>query len=113
MAAVAVVAVPFAYYFTLTAHAGTGRDTCLRLRRRYLPIASTGFIVVIAVLVLADPDIGRLGGGWARARDFLMQLMLLLNVFVAAGTFLFVYYVVAAIVASSPRVWTKALTQPA
>jgi hypothetical protein len=109
MAVVAILAGGLGFYFTIGAHAGRQRGPCLKLKNWYVLWSICGILFTVAILLVADPDFVKVGSLFERIRELLLSTMLLLNFFVAAGVFIFVYFLVGAIVLSSPKLWTSEL----
>jgi hypothetical protein len=109
MAIAALFAGALGFYFTIGAHGGRQRGPCLKLRNWYAMWSVLGIAFTLIVLLLTDPDFAKIASGFEGVRELLFSSMLLLNVLVAAGVFVFVYFLVGAILLSSPRLWTSEL----
>jgi uncharacterized Tic20 family protein len=74
-----------------------------RLLRFHVVFAILSFVLVVAILALADPGLAAISTVLARIREFVLTTMLIFNVLIAVGTFVFAYAGAAAILISAPR----------
>ena len=92
------------YWFTVAKWSGRGRDACLRRRSWYFWLCLISSLVIVAMLLTLEPDTAR---SWhlEKVRDVLISSNFLPNAIGFLGVFFGTYFLVGAIVLSSPRLW--------
>lgn len=91
------------YFLTATAWVGRGGARCLRRRNLYLSIFWIPLVVFVGTLVLLRPEMAIAFPLVRRVREFLLNTWLLPNVTAGCGAGFGLYFLVAAITLSSPK----------
>ena len=103
IAATATIAGVVSFLCASWRYATVPPDQNKRLFRRHITLAAIGFAGTIIAISIADPGVAELGRLLSIMREVLMTTMLIFNVVVGLGSFVFVYNSVAAIIVASPR----------
>ena len=94
------------YLFTVSRWAGEGKARCLRRRKVYLSIVWIPLLLIIAMLVILEPDLA-IALSAQNIHGLLVSSSTLPNLFAFAGGFYGTYLLIGAIVLSSPKVWRR------
>jgi len=95
----------FSYWFTTSYWSGKGKDACLRASKWHLGLFCIPAFVVIALIVVLEPDTAR-AISTEQVYNLLISSHILPNLIAGIGCFFAMYLLVGAIVLTSPTLWT-------